>query len=147
MIKRLRAFKNLTNRWLQPARDACALQRLSEFGIGYVPWTGAAMRPESVMFLVNEILINRRCSVLELGSGISTVYMAAAIAQLGSGHVDSIDQDQGWINVVSEHLVKNNLDSFVTFHHAPLVERTDIQWPKGFQAVPTTTIPRVSVPR
>ncbi|MCA9135927.1 MAG: class I SAM-dependent methyltransferase [Planctomycetales bacterium] len=132
---RPKIFERATKRLLQPSRDASALQKLAGFGLGYVPWSAAAMRPESVVMLANEILINRRCSVLELGSGVSTLFGAAAIAQLGDGHIDSVDQDEDWIKIVRQMLCDRNLESFVTFHHAPLVNRQDIRWPSGMTAV------------
>ena len=122
-------WKSVKKRLLQPARDACALQRLAGFDLGYIPWSGAAMRPEAVLLLVNEILVNQRGQILELGSGISTIYGAAAIAEKGSGFIDSVDQDQDWINVVEGQLRKRGLSDYVRFHYAPLVNRVDLDWP------------------
>jgi len=64
-------------------------------------------------------------SILELGSGVSTLISAAAMARLGSagnGVVCSIDHDEGWLEVTRASLHRAGLESFVHLIHAPLKE-------------------------
>ena len=60
-------------------RDVLAMQSLAPLTEGYIPWNAASMRPSSVIVILNEIMFNHRQSILECGSGISTIYIAALL--------------------------------------------------------------------
>lgn len=115
---------------LQP----CALQHLSMLRLGYLPWSESAMAPNAIVTLVNEVLVNKRCDILELGSGISTIFLAAAVKLAGAGHVHSIDHNLDWIDIVAGWARREGLLDYITFVHAPLIERQDVLWPDAFRA-------------
>lgn len=100
-------------------QDARAATELSRLGLAYTPWTASALRPAAVALLVNEVLINRRRTVVEFGAGISTLHLAKALAGTG-GQLISIEDDPGWAEVVGELLSQHGLDDAVRIVVAPL---------------------------
>jgi hypothetical protein len=72
--------------------DVVALAALRPLVEGYVPWTTWSMRPSAILTVVNEIELKQRSTVVELGAGASTLYLARAMANVG-GRLVSIEQD------------------------------------------------------
>ncbi len=101
------------------ACDICALSLLRPFHFEYVPWTAAAMRPSAICALLNEIIINQRKTVVEFGSGISTLYIARAMQDI-KGKLISFEHDRAWLGVVEDMLAKHNVADSVEVIHAPL---------------------------
>lgn len=96
------------------------MQRLTPLTPAYTPWSGMAMRPSAVTTILNEIVVNRRTSITECGGGISTLYIARLLAQLGRGSLHTIEHDPGWASVLQELLERAKIESFVTVTVAPL---------------------------
>ncbi len=94
----------------QKAADTRALQILQRLDIGldFVPWTRSAMRPSTVVHILNDIAINRRTAILELGAGISTLYLAWAARRHGASLL-SIEEDEGWAGQVASYLTTAGL--------------------------------------
>ena len=72
--------------------DVVALAALRPLVEGYVPWTTWSMGPAAIVSIVNEIELKRRSTVVELGAGASTLYLARAVANVG-GRLVSVEQD------------------------------------------------------
>jgi hypothetical protein len=72
--------------------DVVAMAGLGPLVGGYVPWTTWSMRPAAILTIVNEIELKRRSTVVELGAGASTLYLARAVANVG-GRLVSIEQE------------------------------------------------------
>jgi predicted O-methyltransferase YrrM len=98
--------------------DVLALQMLSKLCDRYIPCTNASLRPSAILLLVNDIVLNHRTRVVEFGTGISTVYLSAAVAQNG-GQVISFDHDAQWQSRVAEWL-PDQARSAVSLTCAPL---------------------------
>jgi predicted O-methyltransferase YrrM len=81
------------------------------------------MRPSAILAIVSDIAINRRRSVVECGSGKSTVYAARVLAQHGlDGHVHSLEHDPRWAEQTAGALARDGLERWATVIYAPLVE-------------------------
>jgi predicted O-methyltransferase YrrM len=102
--------------------DALALQALAPLSTSYLPWTVMAMRPSGVATLLNDIVINRRRSIVECGGGISTFYIARLLDQIGDGHLYTIEHDGEWAELLGESLSREGVAERVTILHAPLAE-------------------------
>jgi hypothetical protein len=88
----------------------------------FLPVTRFSMRPSGILVLVNEIVINRKRSIVECGAGLSTIYIARALRdQEDGGVVISIDHDARWLETLHAQLRREELEDFVQFVHAPLV--------------------------
>lgn len=95
------------------AADSLALNHLREIdlGLGFMPWTRAAMRPSTILHILNEIFINDRRTIIEFGSGISTLYLAWAARKIDA-RLLSIEENEGWCDKVKDMLQQNGLDGF-----------------------------------
>jgi hypothetical protein len=99
--------------------DLVALSALGSLARGYVPWTAWSMRPAAVASIVNELQRGRRRTVVELGSGASTVFLGHAVAELG-GHVLSVEHDAEYAAHVARLLAREELTGVVTLAVVPL---------------------------
>jgi hypothetical protein len=90
-----------------------------------MPVLGAnwAARAPAILFIVDEILgDSARRSILECGSGASTVWTAAALRYRGAGHVVTLEADAGFGAETRARLVEHGLESWATVLDAPLVD-------------------------
>ncbi len=100
--------------------DIRAIELLPSLNVPFIPWTNAAARPLTVVYMLNEICINGRRNVLELGSGISTLYLASALGRCG-GRLVSVEHDEAWIGIIEGYLGKLGIpEGVVRFCHAPM---------------------------
>lgn len=103
--------------------DLYAWQLLSPLVVGYpyLPFTGAAARPIVLAHVLNEIVVNRRRSVIEFGSGISTILMARLIQRNRlDAKVVSIEHDANWVDAMRGLLAAEDIGDAVEIVHAPL---------------------------
>lgn len=100
--------------------DTASLLKLQVLLTQYLPWSTSAMKPSAIVKLINEVVINERKSVIEFGSGVSTVYIAAILKQKKEGVLYSVEHDKNWIEVVRKIIDSEGLSEFVEFVYAPL---------------------------
>jgi hypothetical protein len=103
--------------------DEAACDALAALPGPYLPWSSGAMRPAGLVTVCNDIVLNGRCRVVELGSGISTVLLARLLCQrwpLGGFRVAAVEHDARWARWVSEQLDREGTGSDVVVVHAPL---------------------------
>jgi hypothetical protein len=104
-------------------KELAALIKLSSLNTGYVPWTTSSMSPEAVVYILNEIVVNSKRQILELGMGVTTTYIAALIKDGFDTKLLSVDHDIEWIETCQKQLHLHNLVSpNHSFVHAPLIE-------------------------
>lgn len=98
-----------------------SLVKLSSLGIGYVPWSSSSMTPRAIIYILNEIILNKKSRVLELGMGISTFYIAKLMKDQTHVSLMSIDNDESWIKVCRDQIQVKNLETARhKILHAPL---------------------------
>jgi len=103
--------------------DARSLQGLAPLAGAFLPWTSSTMRPAAILAVLSEIVINQRCTIVECGSGNSTVFAARLFAQHElDGHVHSLDHDGDWAALTARAIAREKLERFATVTHAPLVD-------------------------
>jgi hypothetical protein len=107
--------------------DLLAMQALAPLSPTYLPWSASAMRPSGVVAVLNEIFVNRRRAVVELGSGVSTFYIGRLLRQRG-GHVWTVEHDERWADLLDQELASEGLGDVVTVVHAPLMP-IESRWP------------------
>ena len=89
-----------------------------------LPWSDWSMRPETIVTILDELSAHRRTNVVELGSGVSTVYIAAQLRQI-SGRVRAVEHDAAWARVIEDRLDVAGLGGHAELLVAPL-EHTDL---------------------
>ena len=87
----------------------------------YLALNGGAIRPLGLAYILNEILINKRENVLEVGSGISTILMARLIKKnCLNTKIHSIEHNKKWCNQLQEILEYEKLEDYVNIIHCGL---------------------------
>ena len=115
----LAKLKSLMHRQEFRAADARAAVELAKIDMPFLPWPGSAISPAALLHILNEIEINQRKTIVEFGSGISSLYIGKALKKLG-GQLISFDSDKGWADLVSSWLKRENLDDVVDINYIPL---------------------------
>ena len=101
--------------------DIHASVSLSAIDVGFIPQSSYSMSPTLILHILNDIIINQRKSIVEFGSGVSTIYMAKAIKDKGlKAKVYSIDEDEKWQDIIKGSLKQLDCDDFVVFITAPI---------------------------
>ena len=116
-------IKKVITSKLNAIEDGFSIQKLHPLSVSYVAWTSSSMRPTAVIKILNDIAINRRVSVIEFGSGISTIYMAMLLRDF-EGFIYSIEHNSEWIKVLEGSCKLLGLEN-VEFIYAPLTNYTD----------------------
>jgi hypothetical protein len=115
--------------------DLYAWQILGPLTVGYpyLPFTGATAHPVCLARLLNDIVVNRRRSIIELGAGISTVLIGRLFQKNRlDARLMAVDHDGGWISTLEDLLKAEKLSEHIELVHAPLVpcalEGADLPW-------------------
>lgn len=89
-----------------------------------VPYmTGYAASPEFARVTYETVIERKPKLIVELGGGISSIIMGYAIEQNGFGSLISIDHKKKYMQQTRSQIKKHELDKYVTFEHAPLMEQ------------------------
>ncbi len=139
----IRKIKNKVKRFEQ---DNAGLQRLLEdqmalaqlhkmFDDGvFLPLTSWSISPREVLHACNEIVINNRHSVVEFGSGFSTLCIARMLKITGRAtRFVTVESNAAWAAELSKILVKMGLSAFVNIIVAPLAPVSS-EFSKGDQS-------------
>lgn len=116
--------------------DSDALISISKLTKAFLPWTNFAMRPMAIQIALNDLEINRHRHVLELGTGLSTVFLAEYLAKVG-GTLITVDHEQPWLDQVRGWL-SPEAAAVTKFVCAPLE-------PAVFDGKPTSWYGRVEI--
>lgn len=96
---------------------------------------GWSVDPHFAELVTRLVLTRRPRLVVECGSGISTVLMAAIFREIGSGRVLSFEHDQNFAEQTRELLVQRELNAWAKVVTAPLVAQAidghDQPWYEG----------------
>ena len=82
------------------------------------------MRPEGLVAVCNDVIVNGRRRVVELGSGVSTVLLARLLTRrhpAGGWRLAAVEHDASWAQRVSDQLDRENIGRHVSVVYAPLV--------------------------
>jgi len=99
-----------------------ALISISKLTSCFLPWTKYAMQPLAIQIALNDIDLNHHLNVLELGSGVSTVFLAEYLYRY-SGKLMTVDHDKEWQLTVNGWMSAGAAEN-TRMIHAPLVPNT-----------------------
>jgi hypothetical protein len=86
----------------------------------YGSLSGWAVYSDSLQLFIEKI--GDRETILELGSGVSTFYLAKLIKDRGFGTLISVEHDLDFYNSLKQKLVNLKLDKYCTLLHCPLID-------------------------
>lgn len=81
-------------------------------------WAGS---PDYLSILAQEIIKKRPETIVECGSGASSLIIGACLKKLGKGHCYSLDHNLEYAQKTREALTQQGLSEFVTIIDAPLM--------------------------
>ncbi|MGN6299173.1 MAG: class I SAM-dependent methyltransferase [Ginsengibacter sp.] len=92
----------------------------------FIASTEMSMSPATIYHILNEIIINQRSSIIEFGSGNSTIYIAALLCKFNlKAKLYSVDDDNDWIENIKQSFVLYEINGAnVEFIHAPIKKTT-----------------------
>lgn len=102
--------------------DMALSQLLKMFDNGiFIPLTGWSISPREVLHICNDIAINDRKSIVEFGSGFSTICIARLLKITGRrASFISVENNADWAAEFESILKKMELDSYVRIVQAPI---------------------------
>lgn len=124
---RARAFR----KWLlqeakSEIRSAQELQWLTKNISVPIPSTIVSLQSSTINWIINDIIINQRTRILELGAGTSTQIIAQCLSQIAEEGLDrqlvSIEENQDWTRHVNSVITKDGNKQYATVHHVPRAE-------------------------
>lgn len=122
--KLLQGFDTALSRTLAPAIgrlwDIYSLILLRPVMQDFIPWTGVAIRPYTALTIVNDICINNRQFIVELGAGVSTLLIAQLLRNRGEGKLLSIEDSEKWASFMNNELKTRGLNDYCSVLYAPL---------------------------
>jgi len=95
------------------------LQRFPSCSIPTTSWSMRFMNMHAILESLDRL---QPRTVVEFGSGISTLLIASWLRESGGGQLISFDHDKEWAKRTQQHLDRANLSDFVSLHCVPLVE-------------------------
>lgn len=94
---------------------------LNRFPACSLPTSSWSMRFSNLHVLLELLDETKPRTIVEFGSGLSTVMVANWLRAHGNGHLYTFDHDRSWANQTCRCLCRNSLDVYVTMHVCPLV--------------------------
>ncbi|UOK43756.1 MULTISPECIES: class I SAM-dependent methyltransferase [Flavobacterium] len=93
----------------------------------YLPFTTSSLKFRFLACLVNDIVVNNRKTVLEFGSGISTI-IAARLMKMNNLDctITTVDESAEWQGIIKKILKEENLLDYVKFVCAPTEPSGDL---------------------
>lgn len=87
----------------------------------FLPFTNAALRPFCLAHILNDIVVNSRQSIIEFGSGLSTILIGRLIKRNKlNARLLSVEHNQGWANVLNGIVENEGISNVIEIIHAPL---------------------------
>jgi predicted O-methyltransferase YrrM len=115
--------------------DEAAWFALGALSGPYLPWGSGAMRPAGLVLVCNDIVLNDRRRIVEVGSGISTVLLARLLTQrsgVGGSRLAAVEHDARWGRWVVAQLEREGVGDGVVVIDAPLrplpAADEDLEW-------------------
>ncbi len=84
------------------------------------PLTGWTLAADNALELIQIAFDNKPKTIVELGSGSSTILLATLLARQGSGRIYSLEHDKLFAAITRQKLVEAELDKWVVVLDAPL---------------------------
>lgn len=111
----------------RPYRQAEALAALYRSIDPTQPLTGFgkwAISPDFALLLAEIVRERRPATIVELGTGLSTLVTSYVLSELGSGTIFAVDHEQRFLDESRQRCELHGVGTQVVWVHAPLVETT-----------------------
>ena len=89
-------------------------------GRPYLPFSVGTMRTSGLVHVCNLVVHRRPATVVECGSGVSTIVLARLLAERGAGRLTALEHDPAWAATVRDGLAAEGLEHVARVVLAPL---------------------------
>jgi len=87
----------------------------------YLPLTTWSMSPSTMVHVLNDVVVNDRTSIVEFGSGASTLYVAKLLKSHAiKATFYSVESNLEWANKLTKQLELLDLTAYASIIHAPI---------------------------
>jgi predicted O-methyltransferase YrrM len=124
---------------IEETRALVALQE-PRFGIP-LPWSNWALPPRGLLEVLKTVQEFEAPTIVECGSGVSTLHLARAVREIGKGRIIALEQDAGWAEYIGRMLARNDLAKWVTIVVAPLEKTVICDKQTTWYSMPENAIP------
>lgn len=124
---------------IEETRAMVALQE-PRFGTP-LPWSNWALPPRGLMDALKTVQEFDAPTIVDCGSGVSTVHFARAVKEIGRGQVIALEQDAAWAAYIEKILERNGLAQHARIVVAPLQDATFCGRATRWYAVPADLLP------
>jgi 16S rRNA G966 N2-methylase RsmD len=132
IIKKLKnKFKSIENKIQENKfilQDQIALTQLLKMFNNdmFLPLTTWSISPREVLHICNDLVINKRKSIIEFGSGFSTICIAQLlkINKISASFV-SVENDKNWCKEINSIICNLKLSQFVKCIYVPITNVSD----------------------
>jgi predicted O-methyltransferase YrrM len=84
-----------------------------------------AASPDFLSTIFQKIILNRPQTIVELGSGVSTLFMGHLLRDHKiEGKIHSIDHDEFYFKIIQENIIDTGLNNEVSPYHCPLIRQS-----------------------
>lgn len=119
-LGRLDSYFDKSNRNTYDTLASLLLHRLFPKGT-ILPFTPFSLNPNTILHIINEIQINKRRSIIEFGSGISTIVLAKYLKENKiQASLISIDDNLEWAQYINEQIKLYDCENFAVVKYIPL---------------------------
>jgi predicted O-methyltransferase YrrM len=122
LARKLRRLRSMVRRQERHVWETHNIFRVLEGGAPLPLPGGWAASTDLLGELIRAIATRRPQCVVELGSGVSTLVIAAALRSNGAGRLVSIDADQGYAAQTRDQLLRHGLGDWGELRFAALTE-------------------------
>jgi predicted O-methyltransferase YrrM len=92
----------------------------------YLPYSSSSLSFDAIRVIANDVIMHGRRSILEFGTGISTILLGKLLDISGGGLLVSVDENSDWCQIMNEIIQLERVES-VQIVHAPIASTGDYQ--------------------
>lgn len=106
-----------------------------------LPWSNWALPPRGLLDALKTAQEFDAPTIVDCGSGVSTLHFARAVKEIGRGQVIALEQDAAWAAYIQKILERNGLAEHARIVVAPLQDATFCGRATRWYAVPADLLP------
>ena len=89
------------------------------------PLRGWALSPDAIVYILADLELREDPTIVEFGSGESTLILASALRRKNAGRLITIEHDESFMRELGALLRAAQLARWVSLHHAPRMQPED----------------------